>query len=132
MNDPVYSQNYDRLNFSPAMPVLTIKLSRSDGSDRSIVFDALVDTSADGTLIPLDLLEAVGAPYVDRAYLRGITGRRKRVDLYVVAVEVGDNRVPGIRSVAVPPRELPILGRDVLNSLRLLLDGPTNSLEIYR
>ena len=44
-----------------------------------------VDTCADGTLIPIDLLELIDAPQVDRAYLRGITGDRQPVDLLLMS-----------------------------------------------
>lgn len=131
MADLVYSQNFDSQRFSPAMPVITVGISRTDGSGRSIAFDALVDTGADGTLIPSDLLDAVDAPYIDRAYLRSVTGQRERVDLFLVAIDIGGVRVTGIRAAAIAPGEFPILGRDVLNHLRLSLDGPAEMIEIY-
>jgi predicted aspartyl protease len=131
MADLIYTQNYDAQNFTPAMPLLSIGLSRIGQTDPFLTLDAIIDTGADGTLIAMELLEAVEAPYVDRAYLRGITGQREPIDLYLVTIHLGQLRISGIRAGAIAPGELAILGRDVLNHMRLLLDGPAEVTEIY-
>jgi predicted aspartyl protease len=137
MTDLIHSQNYDSRRFSPSMPIVTVGISRAGDAEPFTTFDALVDTGADATLIPSDLLDAVQALFVDRAYLRGVTGQRERIDLFLVTIYVptaavgGEVRISGIRAVAVAPGEFPILGRDVINHLRLSLDGPAEVLEIY-
>ena len=81
MAEIIHTQEYDRWSFDPPMPVLDIGLSRPGGQTFSAAVAAVIDTGADGTLIPIDLLDLIDAPQVDRAYLRGITGDRQPVDL---------------------------------------------------
>ena len=44
--------------------------------------------------------------------------------LYLVDVQIGDLTVPGVEVVGDELSQEAILGRDVLNRLRVLLDGP--------
>ena len=85
---------------------------------------AMVDSGADATLIPLSVLEAVGATYKETMWMRGITGERVEVDRYLVAIRIGANVIRGVHVVAAPPSSDAIIGRDVLNQLIVTLDGP--------
>ena len=130
MADIIYSQDYARDAYGPPVPVLDVGVSRPGLSTASVSFEAIVDTGADNTLIPVDILELAQAPYVDRAYLRGITGERQPVNLYLVTLHIASLRIPGIRAAALPQREPAILGRDVLNQLYIGLDGPAGITEV--
>jgi predicted aspartyl protease len=112
------------------MPVLDVGVSRPGEDLPSVTAEAILDTGADGTLFPLDVLEQAGAVFVDRAYLRGITGQRQVVDLYLVTIHIGRFRLPGIRAVSLPLGATAILGRDVLNQLDIALLGPAGVTEI--
>jgi hypothetical protein len=112
--------------------VLDIGVSRPGASAPSAALEAVVDTGADGTLIPLDILEGVGATFVDRAYLRGITGQRRPVDLYLVTLHLGPLRIAGVRAVALAPGDTAILGRDVLNQLDIALRGIAGVTEVLK
>ena len=130
MTEIIHTQEYDRWSFDPPMPVLDIDLSRPGGQTFSAAVAAVIDTGADGTLIPIDLLELIDAPQVDRAYLRGITGDRQPVDLYLVTIRVATVIIHGVRAVALPSGETTILGRDVLNQLHLALVGTAGVTEV--
>jgi predicted aspartyl protease len=132
MTEIVLSQEYERRAYDPPMPVLDIGISHPGLSTPSATIEAVVDTGADGTLIPRDILEHVDATFVDRAYLRGITGQRQPVDLYLVTLHLGPLRIAGVRAVALSPGDTSILGRDVLNQLDIALIGTTGVTEIYR
>jgi len=126
----ISSHDYNTQAFHPPMPVLDIGVT-APGIDRSaVVLEAIIDTGADGTLIPLDVLESIGAPFVDIAYIRGITGQRESIDIYLVSVYIGPLHVPGVRAAALSANETIILGRDVLNQLQLVLLGPGNSTQV--
>ncbi len=131
MSEMVFSQAYEHRTYDPPMPVLDIGVSRPGVNEPSVTVEAIVDTGADGSLLPLDILERAGAIFVDRAYLRGITGQRQAVDLYLTTVHLGRLRVPGIRAAALPPGEIAILGRDVLNQLDIALRGPAGVTEVF-
>jgi predicted aspartyl protease len=91
---------------------------------------ALIDTGADVSIIPLRFIEPLGAQITSRRYLRGYGGSRRRVDVYLVDVGVGDLRLPGIEVVADELDEEIIIGRNVLNRLTVILDGPHQVAEI--
>jgi len=130
MSDLAFSQAYEHRAYDPPMPVLDIGVSRPGVNVPSATVEAVVDTGADGSLLPLDVLEQAGAVFVDRAYLRGITGQRQAVDLYLTTLHIGRFRIPGIRAAALPPGSTAILGRDVLNQLDITLRGPAGVTEI--
>lgn len=131
MSEMAFSQAYERRSYDPPMPVLDIGVSRPGSDTPSATIEALVDTGADGTLLPLDVLEQTGAVFVDRAFLRGITGQRQAVDIYLVTIHLGRFRISGIRAVALPPGNAAILGRDVLNQLEMRLQGPAEVTEVF-
>jgi predicted aspartyl protease len=132
MSEIVFSQEYERRAYDPPMPMLDIGISRPGLNAPSATVEAVVDTGADGTLIPRDTLERVGAAFVDRAYLRGMTGQRQPVDLYLVTLYLGPLRITGVRAVALSPGDITILGRDVLNQLNLALIGVAGVTEVHR
>jgi len=131
MNEMAFSQAYERRSYDPPMPVLDIGVRRPGASVPAATVEAVVDTGADGTLLPLDVLEQAGAIFVDRAYLRGITGQRQAVDLYLATIHLGRFRITGVRAAALPPGEAAILGRDVLNQLDIALRGPASVTEVF-
>jgi hypothetical protein len=130
MSELALSQAYEHRAYDPPMPVLDIGVSRPGVNVLSATVAAVVDTGADGSLLPLDVLEQAGAIFVDRAYVRGITGQRQAVDLYLITIHLGRFRITGIRAIALPPGNAAILGRDVLNHLDITLRGPAGVTEI--
>ena len=78
----------------------------------------------------MDVLEQAGAVFVDRAFLRGITGHRQAVDLYLTTLHLGRFRITGVRTIALMPGNAAILGRDVLNQLEITLRGPAGVTEV--
>jgi predicted aspartyl protease len=132
MSEIALAQEYDNRGYDPPMPVLDIGISRPGLMAPSVIVEALVDTGADATLIPRDILERVGATFVDRAYMRGITGHRQLVNLYLVTLHLGPLRIAGVRAVALSVGETAILGRDALNHLDIRLIGVAGITEIYR
>jgi hypothetical protein len=62
--------------------------------------------------------------------MRGIAGTSKPVELFLVAIYIGDQVINGIHAVALSlPNEI-IIGRDVLNQLTLTLDGLATMLTV--
>ena len=95
------------------------------------MFDALVDTGADGTIIPIVHLRSVQAYPVAEASLRSHWGESRRVHLFRVDLRINDILLPGITVVGDELGSEIVLGRDLLNKLRLLLDGPMNEIEVW-
>ncbi len=77
-------------------------------------------------MAPLVLLEQLGVPVSHMVNLRSHVGDNVfRAAVYGVDLIVGDKlRLPGIEVVSDDWGDQIILGRNVLNRLRLILDGP--------
>jgi len=115
---------YDTISFDPPAPVVSSSIrSQPDGI---LVTDVplLIDTGADITLLPADFvrsfLEVKGE---NKQYeLQGFDGTRS----FVPAVDVEMHLLGKIfrGQFLVIEQECGILGRNVLNALSLLLDGP--------
>ena len=116
--------------YFPAAPVLEITLGAPGTPPTLGPLEALVDTGADATLIPMKYLRQIGARKVDQATLRSQWGERRPVSLYAVAVEISQRRLAAMWVVGDEIGNEVVLGRNVLNRLRLLLDGPAGMTEV--
>ncbi len=113
-----YSQDYH-----PPMPVIEIELSAPGRTRTEKLSMALIDSGSDGTLIPEDMLEKVGARCVGDARIRGISGDSYPVAIYLASLRIGPCTMSAVRVVAAPEDAEIILGRNVLNQLVVTLDG---------
>jgi hypothetical protein len=92
--------------------------------------NALIDSGADASMLPIQVLQAVGAQYIETRYIRGVTGTRQAAETFLAIIQVGPQLVVTSDAIAVVQGEDTILGRDVLNSLVVTLDGPSHMTEI--
>jgi hypothetical protein len=114
-----YSADY----FPPA-PILEIALAYPDESPTVGPLPALVDTGSDGTFIPMDYLEELGVAGDYRVFVRPIFGPARQVYIYTVDLIINSHRLPAIEVIGDDEGTELILGRNILNRLILLLDGP--------
>lgn len=116
---------YDESQDPPA-PMLPV-LFAAPGSEDSVLVPSLVDTGADCTLVPAAVARQLRLPLVDRVLVEGVGGATRRAPVYAAEV-----RFAGRRCVAriIGFDEEAILGRDLLNRMALLLDGPRLALSI--
>lgn len=127
---PAYSRPYDARDYDPAMPVAELALLSLETGEPLVNLTAVVDTGADATMIPIDVLTAAGALYLRARRLVTVTGHARPVDIYLTTVQLGPHVVHAVRAVAMPAGSEPIIGRDVLNELEILLNGPAQELWI--
>jgi predicted aspartyl protease len=113
-----YDQAYD-----PAAPAYQITL-HVPATGRRMNLDAIIDTGADATIVPVSVLQQVAARRFFEATMRSQWGERRRVYLYLVDLQLEILTLPGIYVVGDDQGVEVVLGRDVLNRLRVLLDGP--------
>jgi hypothetical protein len=121
------STPYNR-GYRPPFPALQVHLQSKVA--RIGPFQALLDTGADATFVPIDLLEQIKVGESGPATVRSHFGERQRVRLYVVSFEFDHLLIPGIYVVGDDLSDEIILGRDVLNSLPLFLDGPQRTTDL--
>lgn len=132
MSEIVTSQAYESHVYNPPMPILDVGVGLPEADAPVAVVEMIVDTGADVTALPRSLLLRIGAPYFDRAYLRGVTGKREPVNLYLVTLHIGSLRIAGVTVVSLDAPDNTILGRDVLNQLDIALHGPAEVLEVLK
>lgn len=104
-------------------------LPRTTWRDPSVLV-GLVDTGADATLVPIQFLQTIEAEEIYRAYLRSHWGERRSIAIYLVDLEVAGHVLPGIEVIGDALSDDVLLGRNVLNRLILLLDGPAGNADI--
>jgi predicted aspartyl protease len=115
--------------FDPPAPFLTIQISPLNRDEPALTTDCLVDTGADVSLIPQRLAAELNLAPADAMIVEGFDGERQQLPLFAVDVAVDNIHLTGLEVVAYPTDHA-ILGRDVLNRFRLLLDGPAQLLEL--
>jgi len=112
--------------YQPPCPVVEVVLSNSEEGLRTAEMNALLDTGSDGSLVPLAYLQQILAPALVDARIRSHWGEDRAVQLFLVDIELGGLRLPGILVVGDEQGDEVVLGRNILNKLRLVLDGPAS------
>ena len=85
------SYAYDN-SYEPAAPIAHIGLSPSGEAVARQELTALVDSGADATMIPVNILTTAGARYVAQRQMRGVVGESVKVNLYLTAVHIGNHK----------------------------------------
>jgi len=116
--------------YYPPMPALQIRLGYPEEALTIGPLTAIVDTGADGTLVPQSLIDELGAPFVDDIRVRSHWGEWRNMQLFTVDVGIGKLRLPAVEVAGDDQGKEIVLGRNILNRLKLLLDGPAGQVEI--
>lgn len=124
MSSP-YSTRYD-----PPIPALEIMLCSPEGGPSIGPLLALVDTGADGTVVPAECVAQLDLVPIDQVRLRGQWDEGRLAHVYLVDLQIAQNRLPDVEIVEDRLGQEILLGRNVLNRLRLLLDGPAEMTEV--
>jgi hypothetical protein len=118
---------YNSTGFNPSMPVIPIQVRHQNRTAEVI---AVVDSGADATILPINILQIIRARRSDTGHMRGVTGVRKRVGIYTVTIQIDTHIVHTVHAVAADAGTAAILGRNVLNHHVVTLDGPAGVTEI--
>lgn len=114
---------YDTTYFPPA-PVLPVTVGAPDTGTGLGPFNALIDTGADGTFVPSDIVVQLGVPVEYNTNIRGHVGATvHRAGVHVVDLRIGDIVLPGCEVVGDDWGTAIIVGRNVLNRLEIHLLG---------
>ncbi len=124
----VYTYEYDT-TYHPSIPMIDLAIG-IPLSDPDFELTAIVDSGADATMIPQHYLQQLGARRSRKAIMRGVTGEQNLVDLYVISVRLGPYRQGFLEVVGMMDNDDSIVGRDVLNHLAIVLNGPASVVEI--
>jgi len=122
---------YDAKNFDPPAPVAYVTLRNpATGASLSDV-PMLVDTGADITLLPDESLQELGVEAADKMYeIQGFDGEPKLAKAVNLEMNFLGRKFSG--QFLLINQSLGILGRNVLNSVSIMLDGPRANWDEYK
>lgn len=120
-------QSYSK-TYYPGAPVLPVRLVSLSAQSHL----ALVNTGADGTFVPIDLLVELDAPLLYMTNVRAhFSEKLQRTPVYQVDMIFFDSiHLPAVEVVGDDWGDRIILGRNVLNKLNLNLNGPAQTITI--
>jgi len=116
--------------FDPPAPSCQLYLSATRRRRRVGPLSAMLDTGADGTLVPQKYIDEIGATRTFEMGLRSQWGERRVVYLYLVNLRIDEIELPGVFVVGDDQSKEIVIGRNVLNQLRIVLDGPSRTAEL--
>jgi hypothetical protein len=91
---------------------------------------ALADTGADQTVVPERIVTQLGLAQLDQVSVTGFSGRPEIRPTYAIRLVVRDLPPVDVEVLTGWSDTHAILGRDVLNRYKIVLDGPNLRLEI--
>jgi hypothetical protein len=91
---------------------------------------AQVDTGSDCTVLPSAVVSALDLVQVGQYECQGFQGVIMPFPVFLVAVSIHDMPPVEVRAILGDRQSYVLLGRDVLNAHRIVLDGPGLALEI--
>jgi hypothetical protein len=117
---------YDDIRFAPPAPVARVGLRHPDRGEGVEDVPMLIDSGADVTLLPRSVVESLG-----------IAGMGERYQLVAFDGTISESEAVRADLIFLKKRfrgrfllidaEVGVIGRDVINRVRLLLDGPAMS-----
>jgi len=123
-----YTNDYSS-DFYPAMPVVDI-LVRPEINKEGINLTAIVDSGADNTMLPENILNQLNILKTKTAWMKGVSGIRMAVNLYWVFIQLGDFQPIYTEVIGIQNHNDVIVGRDIINQFAVLLNGPAHTIEI--
>jgi len=118
---------YDADRFDPPAPVANVNLRNPESGASISDVPMLLDTGADVTLLPRDFVDQLGiTPVEDKVYeVEGFDGGTKLAEVVQLELVFLGRKFKGLFLLIDMPTG--ILGRNILNEVALLLDGPHGS-----
>ncbi len=116
--------------FEPPAAVVPVRL-RAPSAHQNATLDGKIDTGADLCGVPEQLVIDLDLPPVRSVRVAGFAGAPYDVVVYRVDVEIDGLVFPRVEALAIG-RPYVLLGRNVLRTLVVRLDGPREQLELRR
>lgn len=115
---------------SPPAPFVQLTCHNSEAGLSSNLLPAQVDSAADRTVIPARLIAELKLASVRQIMVEGFGGELHLTNTYLVTLQVHEVQEVLAEVIAHANERFVLLGRDVLNGLRIVLDGPKQVVEI--
>ncbi len=116
--------------FQPPAPFVNVSVRCPTTGKQLTQLPAQVDTGCDRTILPGPLVTALALVQVGQFACLGFGSEVMQIPTFLVAITLHDLSPIEVRATLGEREPCILLGRDVLNHFRLLLDGPQLSLQI--
>lgn len=114
----------------PPAPFINLVLSNPVTGAEMTGVAAQIDSAADRTLVPETVVQALNLPQIGSTPIGGVGGLVQQMPTYPLRVKIHELPDQTIEVVASAGETWVLLGRDVINHHRIVLDGPNLALEI--
>lgn len=115
---------------SPPAPFVHVTVRGPLGGRAVSDIPAQLDTAADLTVLPSRIVDELGLLEHDQIETLGFDGHVACLPTYLIQIQVHQFAPKAIEVLASRDEPHVLLGRDVLNAYRLVLDGPGLVLEL--
>jgi predicted aspartyl protease len=116
-----YNYNQD---VAPPAPFVHAVILRDEDGAPAVEWPAQIDTGADTTVIPLAVVQALNLLPGGEVLAQGLGGTVTVLRSYLARVGLRGTKPVVIEVLAAEKEPYVLLGRDVLNHHKLVLDGP--------
>lgn len=114
----------------PPAPALEVRLLNPISRQRTSYQHAILDTGSDITVVPGNLIYFLEVKSFRQQQVLGLWGGKAMVDLYYVNFEIDGSLFTRIEVIGSDAESEILIGRNLSNQLRLLLDGPAQTVEV--
>ena len=114
----------------PPAPLVRVHLCSPKAGSNVLELPAQIDTGADRSLVPLAILNQLNLTPLKQILIAGVGGRVQTMPVYGVLLSVVTLTEHLVSVLGHAEEPWIILGRDVLNHHRMVLDGPNQLLEM--
>src|SRR5262249_48851471 len=115
---------------NPPAPFILVTLRNPVTGAEQQAVPAQVDSAADRTLLPEAIVQALVLPQIGSNAIGGVGGIIQTLPSYPVQVTIHNRPAQTVEVVASAGENWILLGRDILNAHRTVLDGPQQFTEI--
>jgi hypothetical protein len=114
----------------PPAPFLHVVLQNPATGEQLRPVPAQIDSAADRTVLPESVVQALQLAQMGTMVVGGLGGITLSLPTYAVLLGVHDRTPQPVKVIASTEEKWVLLGRDVLNAHRVVLDGPQTALEL--
>lgn len=115
--------------YRPSAPALAVEIAHPGASETSVTLTFKIDTGADITTIPQNILLQLQVPPCREVLAIGYDGQEARQRTYLVRLIVAGNTY-AYQEVMATSGDQALIGRDLLNRWVIMLDGPNESFDV--